>query len=312
LENVLVIAATNTPDVLDPALLRPGRFDRKIVIPMPDVKAREQILRVHSKKRPLDQNVDLQIIAQHTYGFSGADIANLVNEASINAARKTDATTITAEDFDAAIDRITMGTKRDLHITEEQRWTTCVHEAGHTITALEKEKDGAAPLHKVTITPHGEALGITMMRPSQETYGYTLKELKSQLVVLFGGRVAEEIMLGGPEEVGTGASSDIQRATDIAWRMVTRFGFSELGPIRFGNSQEGYLGSSPESKLDATTSAKVYEQVSSIIRGAEEEARQILTAKRDDLERLARELMTKETMMAHEVRAVIGQAPTPS
>lgn len=311
LDNVLVIAATNKPEVLDPALLRPGRFDRHIVVPTPDVNAREQILKVHSRKRPLDENVDLRTIAQRTYSFSGADMANLVNEAAINAARKKNATTITAEDFDIAIDRITMGMKRNLHMTEEQQWITAVHEAGHTITALAKEKDGATPLHKVTIAPHGEALGITMMLPDEESYGYKLKELKSQLVVLFGGRVAEEIMLGGPDEVGTGASNDIQKATDIAWRMVTKFGFSELGPIRFGNGHEGYLGPSFDHNLDEYTSAKVYEQVSALVKEAETEAREILTRRRSDLERLAKELITKETMMAQEVKAILEASPAP-
>lgn len=309
LNNVLIIAATNKPEVLDPALLRPGRFDRQIVVPAPNIIAREQILRVHSKNRPLDSHVSLSAVAQRTFGFSGADIANLVNEAAITAARRKHAISIMAEDFDAAIDRITMGMKRNLHMTEEQKWITAVHEAGHAIIALAKEKEGAMPLHKVTIAPHGEALGITMMRPDHESYGYKRKELKSQLVVLFGGRIAEEIMLGGPEEIGTGASNDIQKATDIAWQMVTKFGFSALGPIRFGNEHEGYLGPSFGHNLDEHTSARVYEQVSALIREAEAEAREILKSKKNNLERLAIELIAKETLMACEVKSLISPKP---
>lgn len=306
LENVLVIAATNKPEVLDPALLRPGRFDRQIVVPSPDVKARLAILKVHTQKRPISNDVSLEDISLRTFGFSGADIANLVNEAAIIAARRTDAKNISSDDFDQAIDRITMGLRRNLNLSEDQQKITAIHEAGHTILALEKEKDGATPLHKVTIVPHGEALGLTMMRSEEEKYGYKLKELKSQLVVLFGGRVAEEIILGSKDEVGTGASGDIQQATNIAWNMVTKFGFSELGPIRFGSGHEGYLGPSSDHNLDEHTSAKVYAEVKSIVEEAESEARNILTEKRAELENLAEALITKETMSAVEVKSLLG------
>ncbi len=312
LDNVIVIAATNQPESLDPALLRPGRFDRKLILPTPDIKARKQILDVHTKKRPLDEDVDLESLAQRTYGFSGADIANLVNEAAIHAARRPGAETITLEDFESATDRITMGIKRDLQMSKKDKWSTSVHEAGHTIIIDEKEKDGADPLHKVTITPHGEALGITMTNLNQEKYGHTLKELKNQLAILFGGRVAEEIMLGGKDEVGTGASNDIQRATDIAWNMVTKFGFSELGPIRFDGSQDGYLGKSSGHVLDEHTASKVYEQISVLVKEAEKECHSILTRRKEDLINLANALMERETMTAPEVKDVFQSTPSPA
>ncbi len=305
LEKVLIIAATNKPEVLDPALLRPGRFDKQIVVPTPDLTARVKILEVHTKNRPLDKDVTLESLAKRTYGFSGADLANLANEAALSASRREGAETITTNDFDIALDRITMGIKRPLALTKENKWATAVHEAGHTICVLAKEEITRNPLYKVTIVPHGEALGLTMMTPDEESYGQKLKELKAHLVVLFGGRIAEELLLGGPEEVSTGASNDIRKATDIAWRMVTKFGFSGLGPISFGSDNDGYLGPAMGHDLDEHTASKIYEQVGLIVAAAEKEARAILTERIDDLTKLAEELLEKETIDAPEVRALL-------
>jgi cell division protease FtsH len=305
-ENVLVIAATNMPESLDPALLRPGRFDRQIVIPMPDVNARKQILEVHSKNRPLSQDVDLTVIAQCTYGFSGADLANLVNEAAINASKRLNAKEIEVQDFESAADRIMLGLKRNLTLNQDQKRMTAWHEAGHTILILELESKGIAPLHKVTIAPHGQALGVTMSRQDEEKYTHTLKELKAQLIMAFGGRIAEELMTGDPEDVSTGASNDIQQATNIAWNMVTKFGFSNLGPIKLGNNHDGFLGGSNTNDLDANTSAKVFEEITRIVNEAQGEARKILTEKKPELEKLAKALLEKETLLADEVRSLLG------
>ncbi|HVB08004.1 MAG TPA: ATP-dependent zinc metalloprotease FtsH, partial [Candidatus Acidoferrales bacterium] len=237
-EGVILIAATNRPDVLDPALLRPGRFDRRVVVPRPDVKGREEILRVHTRKVPISENVNLSILARGTPGFSGADLANLVNEAALWAARQNRKLVI-MEDFEMAKDKVLMGAERkSLILSEEEKKNTAYHEAGHALVAA--MTPGADPLHKVTIIPRGMALGVTMQLPIDDKHTYTREFLESQLAVLMGGRAAEEIFL---QHVTTGAGNDIERATEIARQMVCEWGMSTLGPLTFGKKEEAiFLG----------------------------------------------------------------------
>ncbi len=242
-EGVILIAATNRPDVLDPALLRPGRFDRQVVVPNPDVVGREKILKVHMRKVPLSSDVDPKIIARGTPGFSGADLANLVNEAALMAARR-GKRSVAMSEFEQAKDKVMMGAeRRSMVMTEDEKKLTAFHEAGHALCMLYLE--GHEPLHKVTIIPRGRALGITMFLPERDKYSQSKLEIEAMLASLFGGRVAEELIFG-PEHVTTGAADDIKRATGLARRMVTEFGFSEkLGPLRYSeNEEEVFLGHS--------------------------------------------------------------------
>ena len=305
-EGVILIAATNRPDVLDPALLRPGRFDRQVVVANPDILGREQILKVHMRKVPLAPDVDAKVVARGTPGFSGADLANLVNEAALIAARS-GKRLVTMADFEAAKDKVLMGVeRRSMVMTDEEKRLTAYHEAGHAIVGLTVPLHD--PLHKVTIIPRGRALGVTMSLPERDRYSYSQLELESRLTVLFGGRIAEE-MIFGPENVTTGAGNDIKQATDMARRMVTEFGFSEkLGPLRYTNNQEEvFLGHSvtQHKHVSDTTARLIDEEIRRLIDGAEERAREILTDRRQDMEQVALALLEYETLSGEEVRALL-------
>ncbi len=291
-EGVILIAATNRPDVLDPALLRPGRFDRQVVVPNPDVVGREKILKVHMRKVPLASDVDPRIIARGTPGFSGADLANLVNEAALMAARK-GKRSVTMSEFEMAKDKVMMGAeRRSMVMTEDEKKLTAYHEGGHALVMLYAE--GHEPLHKVTIIPRGRALGVTMFLPERDKYSQSKMELEAMLTSLFGGRIAEELIFG-PERVTTGAADDIRRATMLARRMVTEFGFSErLGPLRYAeNEEEVFLGHSVTQRKnvsDATAKA-IDEEIRRIVEDGERRAREILTAHLDELHALAKGLL---------------------
>ena len=269
-EGVILIAATNRPDVLDPALLRPGRFDRQVVVPNPDVVGREKILKVHMRKVPLASDVDPRIIARGTPGFSGADLANLVNEAALMAARK-GKRSVTMAEFEQAKDKVMMGAeRRSMVMTEDEKKLTAYHEAGHALVMLYAE--GHEPLHKVTIIPRGRALGVTMFLPERDKYSQSKLELEAMIASLFGGRVAEELIFG-PEKVTTGASDDIRRATNLARRMVTEFGFSEkLGPLRYSeNEEEVFLGHSVTQRKNVSdaTAKMIDEEIRRIVEEGE-------------------------------------------
>src|SRR5919107_1790869 len=276
-EGVILIAATNRPDVLDPALLRPGRFDRQIVVPNPDILGREQILKVHMRKVPLAPDVDARVIARGTPGFSGADLANLVNEAALLAARA-GKRLVTMGDFESAKDKVLMGAeRRSMVMTEDEKKLTAYHEAGHALCMLYAEAH--EPLHKVTIIPRGRALGVTMFLPERDKYSQSKIEIKAMMVSLFGGRVAEQLIFGD-DRVTTGASDDIRRATDIARRMVTEFGFSDkLGPLRYTDNQgEVFLGHSvtQQKNVSDATARVIDEEVRSFVEAGEETARKII------------------------------------
>ncbi|HEX9835871.1 MAG TPA: ATP-dependent zinc metalloprotease FtsH [Alphaproteobacteria bacterium] len=305
-EGVILIAATNRPDVLDPALLRPGRFDRQVVVPNPDILGREKILKVHMRKLPLGPDVEPRVIARGTPGFSGADLANLVNEAALLAARK-NKRLVTMTEFEEAKDKVLMGAeRRSMVMTEEEKTLTAYHEAGHALVGLHLPKTD--PLHKVTIIPRGRALGVTMSLPERDRYGFSRRELESRIAVLFGGRVAEELVFGS-ENVTTGAGDDIRKATELARRMVTEFGFSEkLGPLRYSeNEEEIFLGHSVTQRKnvsDATTRL-IDEEIRRLVDDGETTARRILSDHRDDLETVARALLEYETLTGEEVRALL-------
>jgi cell division protease FtsH len=305
-EGVILIAATNRPDVLDPALLRPGRFDRQVVVPNPDVVGREKILKVHMRKVPLATDVDPRIIARGTPGFSGADLANLVNEAALMAARK-GKRSVTMAEFEQAKDKVLMGAeRRSMVMTEEEKSLTAYHEGGHALVMLYAE--GHEPLHKVTIIPRGRALGITMFLPERDKYSQSKMELEAMMTSLFGGRVAEELIFGS-EKVTTGAADDIRRATNLARRMVTEFGFSEkLGPLRYSeNEEEVFLGHSVTQRKNVSeaTAKIIDEEIRRLIETAEQGARRILTAHIEELHRLAKGLLEFETLSVDEIRKVI-------
>jgi cell division protease FtsH len=305
-EGVILIAATNRPDVLDPALLRPGRFDRQVVVPNPDILGREKILKVHMRKLPLGPDVEPRVIARGTPGFSGADLANLVNEAALLAARK-NKRLVTMTEFEEAKDKVLMGAeRRSMVMTEEEKTLTAYHEAGHALVGLHLPKTD--PLHKVTIIPRGRALGVTMSLPERDRYGFSRRELESRIAVLFGGRVAEELVFGS-ENVTTGAGDDIRKATELARRMVTEFGFSEkLGPLRYSeNEEEIFLGHSVTQRKnvsDATTRL-IDEEIRRLVDDGETTARRVLSDHRDDLETVARALLEYETLTGEEVRALL-------
>jgi len=286
-EGVILIAATNRPDVLDPALLRPGRFDRQVVVPNPDVVGREKILKVHMRKVPLASDVDARVIARGTPGFSGADLANLVNEAALMAARK-GKRSVAMSEFEHAKDKVMMGAeRRSMVMTEDEKKLTAYHEGGHALCMLYAE--GHEPLHKVTIIPRGRALGITMFLPERDKYSQSKIEIKAMVASLFGGRVAEELIFG-PDKVTTGAADDIRRATNLARRMVTEFGFSEkLGPLRYSENEEEVID----------------EEIRRIVDEGEQRAREILTAHLDELHALAKGLLEYETLSAEEIRRII-------
>ncbi len=307
-QGVIVLAATNRPDVLDPALLRPGRFDRQVMISSPDVIGREKILYVHSKKVPLDKDVDIERIAQGTPGFSGAELANLVNEAALVAAKNSQET-VNMNNFEYAKDKILLGDERkSMVMIEKERSLTAYHEAGHAIVSLNVPDYHS--LHKVTIVPRGKALGVTISLPDRDLLNYTHIQLKSQLAVMFGGRVAEE-MIYGKEQVTTGASNDIQQATNIARRMVTEFGYSDkLGRIKYSeNQEEVFLGHSvaKNKNISERTASLIDEEIMAIIEEAEKQAKQILKAKKQDLEALAQALLKYESLTGKQVEALLAK-----
>jgi cell division protease FtsH len=305
-EGVILIAATNRPDVLDPALLRPGRFDRQVVVPNPDVVGREKILKVHMRKVPLAPDVDAKILARGTPGFSGADLANLVNEAALMAARR-GKRSVAMSEFEHAKDKVMMGAeRRSMVMTEDEKKLTAYHEAGHALCMLYAE--GHEPLHKVTIIPRGRALGITMYLPERDKYSQSKLEIKAMVASLFGGRVAEELIFG-TDKVTTGAADDIRRATYLARRMVTEFGFSEkLGPLRYSdNEEEVFLGHSVTQRKNVSdaTAKVIDEEIRRLVDEGEQTARDILTARIDELHALARGLLEYETLSADEIRRII-------
>jgi cell division protease FtsH len=305
-EGVILIAATNRPDVLDPALLRPGRFDRQVVVPNPDILGREQILKVHMRKVPVAPDVDARVIARGTPGFSGADLANLVNEAALLAARK-NRRVVGMEEFEQAKDKVMMGAeRRSMVMTDDEKELTAYHEAGHTLVSL--HVPGNDPLHKVTIIPRGRALGVTMNLPERDRYGYKRSELTAKLAMMFGGRVAEELIYGA-ENITTGAGNDIQQATNMARRMVTEWGMSEkLGPLRYeANDEEIFLGHSvtQHKNVSEATAQMIDEEIRDIIEISEQAARKVLTDHIDDLHKLARALLEYETLNGNEVEAVL-------
>jgi cell division protease FtsH len=305
-EGVILIAATNRPDVLDPALLRPGRFDRQVVVPNPDVLGREKILKVHMRKVPLASDVDPKIIARGTPGFSGADLANLVNEAALMAARK-GRRSVAMSEFEQAKDKVMMGAeRRSMVMTEDEKKLTAYHEAGHALCMLYAE--GHEPLHKVTIIPRGRALGVTMYLPERDKYSQSKLELRAMVASLFGGRIAEELIFG-PDKVTTGAADDIRRATNLARRMVTEFGFSEkLGPLRYAeNEEEVFLGHSVTQRKNVSdaTARVIDEEIRRIVDEGEKSAREMLTTHIEELHLLAKGLLEYETLSGDEIRRII-------
>lgn len=305
-ENVILIAATNRPDVLDPALLRPGRFDRQVTVSNPDIKGREEILKVHVRKVPLAKDVDLAVVARGTPGFSGADLANLVNEAALLAARK-NKRKVTAQDFDDAKDKVLMGNERkSMAMDEKEKMLTAYHEAGHAICSLNvKETD---PIHKATIIPRGRALGMVQQLPEKDQYSYTRAKMLSRLVILMGGRVAEELKFGY-DAVTSGASSDIAAATNLARSMVTEWGMSDtLGPVLYSeNSGEVFLGRSvtQNKNMSEDTARLVDAEIKRLVTEGHAQATKILKEKTKDWETLALALMEYETLTGEEIKDLL-------
>ncbi|HEY6929875.1 MAG TPA: ATP-dependent zinc metalloprotease FtsH, partial [Thermoanaerobaculia bacterium] len=304
-EGVILVAATNRPDVLDPALLRPGRFDRRVVVDRPDLRGREQILKVHTKSTPLAESVDLSVIARGTPGFSGADLANLVNEAALNAARF-NKKKVEMIDFEYAKDKVMMGPERkSMIMTEEEKKNTAYHEGGHAlVAALLPDAD---PLHKVTIIPRGRALGVTMQLPAEDKYSYTKEYLESNVTVMMGGRIAEEKFLG---HMTTGAGNDIEKATDIARKMVCEWGMSELGPLTFGKVEgEIFLGRDFGRTQDYSeeTANQIDAEVKRIVTAAYDRAKKIIDDNERVMHRLARTLLEKEVLDGEEVLQIIAE-----
>ncbi len=303
-DGVILIAATNRPDVLDPALLRPGRFDRQVIVPKPDIKGREGILKVHTKNIPLDKDVNLEIIARGTPGFSGADLANMVNESALLAARK-NGTTVKMEDLEEAKDKVMMGTeRRSMVISDKEKKITAFHEAGHTIVA--KMLPGSDPIHKVTIIPRGLAMGLTMQLPTDEKHNYDEGYLLNEIAILLGGRSAEELIFNS---MTTGASNDIERATDIARKMVCEWGMSKkLGPLTFGKKDEQiFLGREFAQHKDYSESTAVVidEEVKDIVSSNHDRAIKILTDNMEILKDLANILIDKETVSGKDIDDII-------
>ncbi|WP_404710664.1 ATP-dependent zinc metalloprotease FtsH [Sphingomonas sp. MMS24-J13] len=305
-EGIIIIAATNRPDVLDPALLRPGRFDRQVVVPRPDIEGREKILAVHMKKLPLAPDVDPRTIARGTPGFSGADLANLANEAALLAARK-GKRLIAMREFEEAKDKVMMGAERkSMVMTEDEKRATAYHEAGHALVSL--HVPGCDPLHKVTIIPRGRALGVTWNLPERDRYSMTMKQMKARLALCFGGRIAEQLIYG-PEELNTGASNDIQQATNMARSMVMEYGMSEkLGWLRYRDNQdEVFLGHSVSRNqhMSEDTARLIDSEVRRLVEEGEGRARQVLSDNLDELHRLATALLEFETLNGEEAKKAI-------
>ncbi|MFL6417470.1 MAG: ATP-dependent zinc metalloprotease FtsH [Bryobacteraceae bacterium] len=306
-EGVILVAATNRPDVLDPALLRPGRFDRRVVVDRPDVRGRENILKVHTKKTPLSDDIDLSVIARGTPGFAGADLANLVNEAALIAARQ-NRKVVTQYDFELAKDKVVMGVERkSLIISDKEKKMTAYHEAGHAIVAVLMEH--ADPLHKVTIIPRGMALGLTMQLPIDDKLSHDKLYLEARLAILMGGRIAEEIFLN---QMTTGAGNDIERATEMAHKMVCEWGMSELGPLSFGKKDEQiFLGREIAQHRDYSeaTAIKIDEQVRKLVENAYNRAKSIIEERKEAMVRIADALLEREVLDGAEVLDLINGKP---
>src|SRR5919201_12161 len=305
-EGIILIAATNRPDVLDPALLRPGRFDRQITVPNPDVAGREKILRVHMRKVPVAPDVDPKVIARGTPGFSGADLANLVNEAALLAARR-NKRVVTQAEFEDSKDKVMMGAARKtMAMTEEEKLATAYHEAGHALVSLKVA--GGDPLHKVTIIPRGRALGVTMNLPERDKLSYSKQWCEARIAMSFGGRIAEQLIYG-KDHLNTGASSDIMQATELARRMVTEWGMSEkLGPLRYNeNQQEVFLGHAitQRQNMSEDTAKLIDNEVRRIVTEGENKAREVIAAYRKELEAVTQALMEYETISGDEVLALL-------
>jgi cell division protease FtsH len=304
-EGVILVAATNRPDVLDPALLRPGRFDRRVVVDSPDLRGREQILKVHTRQTPLADSVDLSVIARGTPGFSGADLANLVNEAALNAARF-NKKKVEMIDFEYAKDKVMMGPERkSMIMTEQEKRNTAYHEGGHALVAA--MLPDADPLHKVTIIPRGRALGVTMQLPAEDKYSHTKEYLESTITVMMGGRIAEESFLG---HMTTGAGNDIEKATDLARKMVCEWGMSELGPLTFGKVEgEIFLGRDFGRTQDysESTANQIDAEVKRIVTDCYGRAKKIIKDNEKSMHRLARTLLEKEVLDGEEVLQIIAE-----
>jgi cell division protease FtsH len=306
-DGVIIMASTNRPDVLDPALLRPGRFDRRVVVPRPDVRGREGILKVHTRKIPLGEDVDIMVLARGTPGFTGADLANLVNEAALNAARY-NKKTVLMNDFELAKDKVLMGAERkSMVITNEEKRVTAYHEAGHTLVGL--KVPNADPVHKVTIIPRGMALGVTQQLPEGDRHNFTQEYLLGQITILMGGRIAEEVFLGS---ITTGAANDIERATELARAMVCEYGMSNLGPLTFGKKEEQiFLGREISQHRDFSedTAIKIDQEVRKLVNEQYERARSIITENRDTMIRLAESLLERETLDGVQIRRIVAGLP---
>jgi cell division protease FtsH len=302
-EGVILMAATNRPDVLDPALLRPGRFDRRVVVNRPDVRGREEILRVHTRKIPLADDVDLQVLARGTPGFSGADLANMVNEAALAAARQ-NRKAVLMYDFEVAKDKVLMGVERkSLLLSDEEKKNTAYHEAGHALVAAKLPHSD--PVHKVTIIPRGMALGLTMQLPTDDRHNYYKNYLDTQIAILMGGRLAEELFLNC---MSTGAGNDIERATELARKMVCEWGMSELGPLTFGKKEEQiFLGREIAQHRDYSeaTAIQIDEEVRKMVSAGYNTAKQILSDNRDTLIRIAHALIEREVLDAVEIKMLV-------
>ncbi|MGB7925451.1 MAG: ATP-dependent zinc metalloprotease FtsH [Pyrinomonadaceae bacterium] len=306
-DGVILIASTNRPDVLDPALLRPGRFDRRVVVSRPDVRGREGILKVHTRKIPLGEDVDISVIARGTPGFTGADLANLVNEAALNAARY-NKKLVAMPDFELAKDKVLMGAERkSMVISNEEKRITAYHEAGHTLVGL--KVPNADPVHKVTIIPRGMALGVTQQLPEGDRHNYTKEYLLGQIAILMGGRIAEESFLGS---ITTGASNDIERATELARAMVCEYGMSELGPLTFGKKEEQiFLGREIAQHRDFSedTAIKIDQEVKKIVSEQYGRAKQIIEDNRDTMVRLSETLLERESLDSVQIRRIVAGLP---
>ena len=305
---IIIIAATNRPDVLDPALLRPGRFDRQVVVPLPDIRGREQIIKVHMKKVPIAQDVDASLIARGTPGFSGADLANLVNEAALVAAR-TSKKLVGMEQLEFAKDKVMMGSeRRSMVMSEEEKLKTAYHESGHAIVG--RSLDGHDPVYKVTIIPRGRALGVTMFLPEEDKYSYSRQSILDRICGLYGGRIAEELIYG-VKGVTTGASNDIERATELAYNMVTKWGLSEkLGPIKYGDeTDEPFLGRSAGSSkqgISNDTAHEIDNEVKEILSGCYQLAKDILSENLEALHGMSKALMDYETLDTHQIEDIMA------
>ncbi len=302
-EGVILMAATNRPDVLDPALLRPGRFDRRVVVNRPDVRGREEILRVHTRKIPLAEDVELSVLARGTPGFSGADLANMVNEAALSAARQ-NRKAVLHYDFELAKDKVLMGVERkSMILSDEEKKVTAFHEAGHALLAVKLPH--ADPVHKVTIIPRGMALGVTMQLPIDDKHNYTKEYLETEIAILMGGRLAEELFLN---QMSTGAGNDIERATELARKMVCEWGMSTLGPLTFGKKEEQiFLGREIAQHRDYSedTAIKIDMEVRRLVDEGYGRAKSLLSDSREVLTRIANALLEREVLDANEIKLIV-------